>query len=212
MSIKINTIPEAHEILMGQLPEWFKPVVEYIAIMQAYAAQLSGIESAAGKIENNFFPQTADSKTLKYWESLIGLTARNGDSLAFRRDRVMMRLNQKAPITYWHLRDRMTELFGDDYSLRVDPQTCKIIISVTSSRYGAIDLLYDVINELVPTHLLVIANQEVTNNTDSDRYAAMIITHIREHNIYGSAADAEQEFDNTTYAGAVFGIGVIQHI
>lgn len=212
MSIKVNTIPEVHEILMDQLPEWFKPVAEYIAIMQAYAAQLSGIESAAGQVEKNFFPQTADSESLKYWESLIGLTARAGDTLAFRRDRVMMRLNQKAPITYWHLRDRMTELFGNDYSLKVDPQACKIIISVTSSRYGAIDLLYDVINELVPTHLLVLANQEVTNYTDSDRYAAMIITHIREQNIYGSAADAEQEFSNTTYAGAVFGIGVIQHI
>ena len=43
MSIKIHTIPEAHQVLMDQLPEWFKPILEYIAIMQAYAGVFSGI-------------------------------------------------------------------------------------------------------------------------------------------------------------------------
>ena len=64
MSSNVHTIPEAHEILMEQLPDWFKPVLEYIAIMQAYAVELSGVEAAAAKIQANYFVETADSDTL----------------------------------------------------------------------------------------------------------------------------------------------------
>ena len=36
-----------HEILMSQLPRWFKPVLEYIAIMEAYGVELSDYQNAA---------------------------------------------------------------------------------------------------------------------------------------------------------------------
>lgn len=212
MSIKVNTIPEAHEILMGQLPDWFKPVIEYIAIMQAYAGQLSGIEEMAAKLEANYFVQTADAETLTYWEGLFGIPYRSGDTLEFRRDRIMMRLNQKAPVTYWDLRDKLAELFGDEFFLNVDPRNNKITISITSARYGAIDLLYDVINEIIPTHLLIIANQEVTNEIDTTHYAACMIVQIHEQTIGGAAADETSQLNGYNYAVSVFGIAVVQSI
>ena len=122
MSSNVHTIPEAHEILMEQLPDWFKPVLEYIAIMQAYAVELSGVEAAAAKIQANYFVETADSDTLKYWEDLMNIPQRAGDTLEFRRTRIMLRLNQRPPITVWDLHDKLTELFGTEYALEVNPQ------------------------------------------------------------------------------------------
>ena len=124
----------------------------------------------------------------------------------------MMRLNQKAPVTYWDLRDKLAELFGDEFFLNVDPRNNKITISITSSRYGAIDLLYDVINEIIPTHLLIIANQEVTNEIDTTHYAACMIVRIHEQTIGGAAADETSQLNGNNYAGSVFGIAVVQSI
>lgn len=185
MSIKIHTIPEAHQILMDQLPEWFKPILEYIAIMQAYAGVFSGIEEKIALLEANYFIQTADDATLRYWEKLLGIPIRMGDPLEFRRQRIFLRLNERAPFTIWDLRDRLTKLFGDDYTMSLDVPNCKLYISVTSERYGAIDLLYDVINEIVPVHLAIKANQQVTNFIASKHYLGALTTRTFEQTIGG---------------------------
>lgn len=185
MSIKIHTIPEAHQVLMDQLPEWFKPILEYIAIMQAYAGVFSGIEEKIALMEANFYIQTADDATLRYWEKLLGIPTRMGDPLEFRRQRIFLRLNERSPFTIWDLRDRLTELFGDDYTMSLDVPNCKLYISVTSERYGAVDLLYDVINEIVPVHLALKANQQVTNFIASEHYIGALTTRTFEQTIGG---------------------------
>lgn len=161
-----------HEILMEQLPEWFKPVLEYIAIMRGGAAELSDFVAAAEQVRKNDHIQTADATTIRYWERFLGIASSAGDTLAFRRDRVLMRINQTVPYTVWHLRERLTELYGDAYTLEVDPEECWIRIIVTSDRYGAISLLHDLIYSYVPAHLYVYSNQQVSNVAGSDAYYA----------------------------------------
>lgn len=161
-----------HEILMEQLPEWFKPVLEYIAIMYGGAAEFSDFVAAAEQVRKNDHIQTADATTIRYWERFLGIASSAGDTLAFRRDRVLMRINQTVPFTVWHLRDRLQELFGEDYTLEVNSAECWIRIIVTSDRYGAISLLHDLIYSYVPAHLYVYSNQQVSNVTGSDAYYA----------------------------------------
>lgn len=173
--MKFDTLP-AHEILMNQLPTWFKPVLEYIELMQAYGFTLDGINSIAQQIYNNLFIQTADSATITRWEDYFGLVVSYGDTLDYRRQRVLQKFEQTVPYTIWHLRAKLTELYGDEYSLTVDPVACSIRIIVTSNRYGAIDLLYDLIWAVVPAHLAIIANQQVTNNISGGKYVGGIMT------------------------------------
>lgn len=212
MSSNVHTIPEAHEILMEQLPDWFKPVLEYIAIMQAYAVELSGVEAAAAKIQANYFVETADADTLKYWEDLMNIPQRAGDTLEFRRTRIMLRLNQRPPITVWDLRDKLTELFGTEYSLEVNPEQNTAKITVTSDRYGAVDLLYDVINEIMPTHLAIIANQEVNNTINSNNYAAMLIARTLEQTVGGNDSDVVSVIVGNNYNVALMSVAVVQSI
>jgi hypothetical protein len=49
--------------------------------------------------------------------------------------------------------------------MTVNPQQCTITIVVTSDRYGAIDLLYGLIWDVVPVHLEINANQQITNTS-----------------------------------------------
>lgn len=210
MSLNVHTIPEAHEILMEQLPDWFKPVLEYIAIMQAYAGEMVDIEALMAKIQNNFFVQTADSDTLTYWENALNIPINTAAPIEYRRERIMLRLNQEPPITIWHIRDKLTELFGNDYGLKVDPVTSTAIISVTSERYGAIDLLYDVINEMLPAHLAVKANQQVTNNIDSNAYIGAFTTRTFEQTVGKPNPEIINSISTIKFDGAVVGITMIQ--
>lgn len=166
----------AHEILMNELPTWFKPVFEYIELMEIYGAQLDTVGQNEEQIYNNLFIQTADLQTIIVWEKLFGITVRYGDTLEFRRQRVIQKFIQTVPYTIWDLRDRLTALYGDDYTLNVDPVACTFKIVVTSDRYGAIDLLYDLIWDVVPAHLKVIANQQTTSYAVSNQYIGAFLT------------------------------------
>lgn len=159
---------DIHDVLMGQLPHWFKPVLDYIAIMRGWSFSLSDAEQDAADIKANFYIQTCDEQTLALWEKLLGIQVTSTDSMGFRRIRVLNKLATVAPFTWWDLKDRLTELFGNDYTVTQDPQNCWIKFNVTSDRYGAVPLLRDVIHELVPVHLYVYSNQQVTNFIQSD--------------------------------------------
>ena len=160
--IRVETRDEIHEELMAQLPGWFKPRLEYIAIMRGWSAVLSGITEDADKIYKNMFVQTADSDTLRRWERVLGIIYDPAADDDYRRQMIMSKLRQIAPFTIWHLQDKLTEYFGDDYELEVDTITDTIKIFVTSDRYGAVNLLYDLIWSYVPAHLAVYANQQVS--------------------------------------------------
>lgn len=171
------------KILMDQLPDWFKPVLEYIAIMYGGSVELARLDEDAEQIRLNDHIQTADASTLRYWERFLGIASSAGDTLAFRRERVLMRINQTVPFTVWHLRDRLRELFGEDYTLEVNPAECWIRIIVTSDRYGAISLLHDLIYSYVPAHLYVYSNQQVSNVTSSNAYYAARMSRTFEQTI-----------------------------
>ena len=180
---EIVEVAGVHEKLMRQLPHWFKPVIEYIAIMRAYAFMLADCENTANGIQDNFFIQTADSETLSVWERLLGISVKPTDTIGFRRERILSKLDQTVPFTYWHLKERLTELFGNEFVLTIDPAECTLDILVTSGRYGAIDLLNDLVYNVIPAHLDVHSNQIVEQYIKSSQYIATYMTRVVERNI-----------------------------
>ena len=171
------------KVLMQQLPGWFKPVLEYIEIMRAYGYSLGAVETAAEKIKANMFIQTADSDTLRNWERLLNIPYTAGDTLEYRRERILTALNQTVPYTVWDLRAELAALFGDDFTLEVNPAECWIKVSTTSDRYGAVSLLRSVIQKWVPAHLYIYSNQQVTNYSATDMGCTARITRTFEQTI-----------------------------
>lgn len=172
-----------HDILMAKLPKWFKPVLEYIAIMESYGYELSDIQNAAAAVHANQYIQTCDASTLAYWERLLGLTYNIGDTDAYRRQRILMQMGQTVPYTVWHLREELESLYGTDFTLEVNEEQCWIKIMVTSDIYGAVGLLHNLIFQWVPAHLYVYSNQQVTNYVTSDAFHAARVTRTLEQTI-----------------------------
>ena len=157
---------------MQQLPGWFKPVLEYIEIMKAYAAPLAEIEDLAQAIHDNFFIQTADLSTITWWEAFFGLTVQYGDTLDYRRERVLQKIIQVIPYTIWTLRDRLSALYGaDGYATTEDSVNNTLTINVFPGNLGDVALLWNLIWDVVPAHLVVYANQQKTVTLGSNKYA-----------------------------------------
>lgn len=161
--------------LMQLLPEYFRPILEFQEIMKAEDAVLEELEENINRIRRNLYIQTADEDTLSQQETLFGIFSRPGESLEYRRQRLIQKYNTIVPFSVGFLRDKLTELFGDEYTLEVDSGKCKVTICVTSSIYGAVDLLYDLLWDVLPAHLEIVSNQQVTSYIAGNIYAGEIM-------------------------------------
>jgi len=181
----VDSTVQTLRILRDQLPDYFKPVIEFQEIIKAHGYALGGINQKAEQLQDNFYIATCDESTIAYYERLFEIKYRIGDTLDFRRARVSQKFNTIVPFSIGFLRDKLTELYGNDgYSLEVDPVALTLKIKVISDRYGAIDLLYDLLWDVVPAHIRILANQEATNYVPGRVYAAGEVNGILVQTIY----------------------------
>lgn len=160
---------------MAVLPEYFRPILEFQKIMEVHENSLNVFEKNADQVWKNLFIQTCDEATISLYENRFGIIPIPGDTLEYRRKRLLQKYNTITPFSIEFLKSRLTVMYGDDYSLVMDPVACKLTISVTSDRYGAIDMLYDLLWDVIPAHLEVVSNQQVTNFVSGSIYACEIM-------------------------------------
>ena len=157
----------AENELKEQLPFYFRPIVEYGEILKVQGHVLDQLEDNMAKVSANNYISSCDEATIAYYERLLGIVYRFGDALDYRRTRVLQKYNTIVPFSIGFLRDKLTELYGKDgYEMEVDSAACKLKIKVTSDRYGAIDLLYDLLWDVVPAHIQILANQQTAYQID----------------------------------------------
>ncbi len=164
--------------LMAVLPEYFRPVMEFQQIMGVHGAALDKAEQQINQVRDNCFIQTADEGTIAYYEDLLGVMHKQGESLAYRRERVLQKLSAIVPFSVEFLKTRLYELYGEDYELEIDSIRCTISISVNTGKDGALDLLYSLLWDVLPAHLKVIVSQQVTNEINKPVYNAANISKI----------------------------------
>ena len=160
--------------LIDQLPTYFRPVLEFQQLMIAHGWAYDLAESTAGLVLNNFFVQTCDEDTIEQYEALFGLVHEAGDSMDYRRQRILSIFQTVAPFDINYLNDRLKELFGDDYEMTVSPTINRLVIKLTSERYGAVSLLYNLLLDVVPAHIEIISNRQVTNYINRPLYAGAV--------------------------------------
>ena len=161
---------------MKLLPDYFRPILEFKQIMIVDASALDVLERSIQAVKANNYIQTADEDTILLYETRFGIVTIPGETLEYRRQRLLQKYNTIVPFSIGFLKNRLTELYGDEYSLSVDPIASTLTIQVTSSRYGAVDLLYDLLWDVIPAHLEVIANQQVSNYVSANIHTTSVIT------------------------------------
>ena len=178
-------VSKAEETLKEQLPEYFRPIIEFGEILKAHGCSLDELDKTRVKVQDNNYILTCDEETIAYYERLLGITYRFGDTMEYRRARVLQKYNTIVPFSEEFLRDKLTELYGEEgYEMSVDSAACKMKIKVTSDRYGAVDLLYDLLWDVVPAHIQILANQQIVNRVPCRLYTVGTVSRVFVQTIY----------------------------
>lgn len=155
----------SYNTLIEVLPRYFRSVKEFQALMKAYGYALDNADVQVSQIWANMYISTCDEGTLAFWERVLGLKYTYGDTLDYRCSRIMQAFNNMGPFSLGYLNERLTDLYGaNGYTVNIDYAAQTINIKVTSTRYGAIELLYNLLWDVVPAHYQIIANKQVVNN------------------------------------------------
>lgn len=153
----------AYDVLMENLPDYFKPVLEFIQIMRTHGYALDQLDGDIQNVYNNFYIQTCDVTTLAYYEGLLDIIPSAGDTVEYRRQRVMQQLSLIPKFDINWLRDKLTELYGrDGYDLTVSSVNSTLSVNITSGTYAALQLFYDFIWDVLPAHIAISTEQNVS--------------------------------------------------
>ena len=155
----------AYDVLYDNLPDYFKNVKEFIQILKAHGYALDKLEAAIRAVYFNFFIQTADTTVLSYYERLLGITVSPGDTIAYRRERIMQQISLIPQFDINWLITKLNGLYGmDGYTLEVDSKKCTVDINISSGISNALRIFYDFIWDVLPAHMELSSRQNVTTD------------------------------------------------
>lgn len=198
----------SYEVIREELPDYFKPVLEFVEIQKAQARGLDKLELAVSKLYDNSYISTCDEQTIAYYEQKLGIVYGLADTLELRRWRVLQKFNLTVPFSIGFLRNRLTELYGPDgFELTEDAKKLQLTIKITSDRYNAMDMLYDFLWTVIPAHIQISARQEVINDTESSLYTAGFMQSTFVQTIGG-----ENDMDSSVYAAGLIQSTFVQTI
>lgn len=136
------------------LPEWFQQIEEFKQIMAVEGNMLEKVEKNMGEVYQNHFIKTADKEIISDYEGWMEIRNQAGESLDYRRERVLQKLNTLPPFTIWFLRNRLNAVLGEDgYLLCVNPTECMLEIRIISDRPRAVEMVFDLMRDILPAHL-----------------------------------------------------------
>lgn len=100
---------------MGHLPEFFQGVREFAAVGDTEDVEFKLLGEANAEDLRDAFVMTGSEESIGIWEKEIGIRAESGESLDFRRKRLINRYTIKPPFTLRWLERQLGELLGGGF-------------------------------------------------------------------------------------------------
>lgn len=98
--------------LTDLLPTVYREIKSMYAAAETEDVELRNFIAMSKRVFDNFFIQTCDVDTIKYYEDLLGIEAINKDDLEERRAFVLSALNDQKPFTLQYLIEQLDAIFG----------------------------------------------------------------------------------------------------
>lgn len=140
--------------LTDLLPPVYKRIKSMFAAANSENIELLKINVVSGKIQENFFIQTCDETTLKYWESLLGIEIYSGETITERREMILTHLINNQPITIPFTKEKLNEMFGqDNWLFHIGPDELEVEIAVWNASLDKIESFYKWFSTVCPAHI-----------------------------------------------------------
>lgn len=144
--------------LIEHLPDILRDFYEIENKLNAEDPEFDKIYDVLYRWYQNLSPRTADSDGLSFYEELLNLRPKPGDSLEDRRYRVILKLNTRLPYTEIQLRKMIAALCGwDGFSLEV--KDLVVDLKVVEENNKHLHALFEMLRDVLPMNLLFVITQ-----------------------------------------------------
>ena len=144
--------------LVEYLPDWFRRIIDYQAIMTAETDKFAALADEINTVADNYFFQTMDETAVAMWEHIFSIVPNpDTETLAFRRQRVLNRISTRPPFTLGFLYQKLDQIIGPGlWTVTVDyPNYTLYIESSVENQQWATEVAYT-INGVKPAHIVYI--------------------------------------------------------
>jgi hypothetical protein len=164
---QLFTILQNDISLIRLLPPYFQSVKDIIALMETEEIELSVLAGYIMRVYANVFIQTADEETIAAHERILKIFAQDGETLEFRRTRVLNRYNNTAPVTLLSLKKRLDSLLGiGEWELFIDYPNYMADLIIRHINNAFFNEAVNMLINLLPAHLaLYVVESEYGKST-----------------------------------------------
>ena len=149
--------------LVELLPSWYEGVVETDLLMEIEDDLFEELRLQIEKVQANQYVSTADSKTIRLYEEMLGITPEPEDTLEIRRFRVLTRMTSQVPYTEKYLKELLSS-FGDPAELTIFYDEYRLLVEMNFEKIGQISEIEYLFRSIVPANMVVDAKNEFTAN------------------------------------------------
>lgn len=163
--------------LIDYLPPFIQEYREIRKLMEIENPEIQIAEDETEIIMNNQFIETCNIKGIAKFESLMGITPLESDTLESRISRVLTRWNETSCYTFKVLIMKLNSLCGtDNYEIirNINEYTMKVITHLELS--GQTDELDYLLSYMIPSNIVITSENKININLDSSSKIASNIT------------------------------------
>ena len=141
--------------LIDYLPHFMQEYIEMRKIMETEQVEIDRLWLETENVFADQFILEATVNGVKRWESMLGISPKDTDSLDERKFRILTKLNQELPYTLRKLEQALTNLCGaDGYTINVN--SAKYLVEVklalsNESNYGEVE---KILKKMIPANMI----------------------------------------------------------
>ena len=144
---------------MKQIEEYWPLVLQEIEELQKIAntenIEIDELKESVSNLIDDQFIETATEKGIRRRERLLGITPSRLDDLEYRRFRVLVCWNDRLPYTYRVLKNRLDQIFKDNYKLEILHDQYLLIIEVNTFNWQIYSNIVEEIRKMAPANMVI---------------------------------------------------------
>jgi DNA-binding PadR family transcriptional regulator len=146
--------------LIDLLPIIYHNILDYHAITDTSATELSPLYRNLSKLLNDQFISTASEEVIAKWEKYLDITPNGTDTLDERRFRIHVELNDTPPYTDKYLINKLDNLCGKGlWRWHRDYNEYTLVIEVSLESVANTESVINMVRNIIPANInLVVRN------------------------------------------------------
>ena len=145
-------------------PEYEQGIFEFQEIARVENNELTAMKTQKIKVLDNQFVLTADKDGLLMFENLYGIIAKNTDTINFRHERILSRMQSESVYTERFLRMQLDNLIGEGlYTLDFDYNAYTITLNSAAESQSYAQEVALLVSKIKPANMLFINTPLLVN-------------------------------------------------